>query len=30
MSRYIQESETEIERDLESETRIIASGSYSH
>ena len=29
MNRYIQESETEIERDLESETRIIASGSYS-
>jgi len=30
ISRYIQESETEIERDLANETRIISSGSYSH
>lgn len=30
ISRYIQETETEIERDLSSETRIISSGSYSH
>ncbi len=30
MSRYIQESETEIERDLESRNPYIASGSYSH
>ncbi|HJF27984.1 MAG TPA: penicillin-binding protein 1B [Acinetobacter lwoffii] len=29
ISRYIQETETEIERDLSSETRIISSGSYS-
>lgn len=29
LSNYIQESETEIERDLDNETRIIASGSYS-
>ena len=29
LSRYIQESETEIEREVAKQTRIIASGSYS-